>query len=364
MLRAKIKTVTTVIVMTSIAVTGVYAAGRIYTNRPLDELKRYVDNRNLNIQVVDTQLMLLDARHSETTRLYNESKKQTAILKNQIDRLNHDRMQHPKKMEQQKLIERHKLQIEYYRVCLLIKRLELTHRELELTENQIIVEEEKLNLGDSTQFAVDDLRNRQRQVQENIVNLIDSIKQGENTLKARLNERTDVQFDPLFVIPSVVDVRVDYTLEELKTMCRNNNLSIIQLSAYIGFDNTLISSIGNYVGTSDPAYSVAVSERSSLKVELELLNQQIDIYVEGQYNAFKQSHSIFDTLQERKGILNRQLDLLTAKFDVGDLSELQYLTERFLILKMMNDVYVANVELINALSVIDLIENGIIMGGS
>ena len=42
-----------ILITLGIAVTGVYAAGRIYTNKSLDDLKGYVDNSNLNIQVVE-----------------------------------------------------------------------------------------------------------------------------------------------------------------------------------------------------------------------------------------------------------------------------------------------------------------------
>ena len=80
-----------VIITLGIAVTGVYAAGRIYTNKSLDDLKGYVDNSNLNIQVVDSGQQVLESQYSETLKQYNDSRKQTALFQNQLDRLNFDK---------------------------------------------------------------------------------------------------------------------------------------------------------------------------------------------------------------------------------------------------------------------------------
>ena len=49
-----------ILITLGIAVTGVYVAGRIYTNKSLDDLKGYVDNSNLNIQVVDSERRFLN----------------------------------------------------------------------------------------------------------------------------------------------------------------------------------------------------------------------------------------------------------------------------------------------------------------
>ena len=76
-----------VIITLGIAVTGVYAAGRIYTNKSLDDLKGYVDNSNLNIQVMDSEQQVLESQYSNTIKQFNDSRKQTALFQNQLDRL-------------------------------------------------------------------------------------------------------------------------------------------------------------------------------------------------------------------------------------------------------------------------------------
>ncbi|HEY9062507.1 MAG TPA: hypothetical protein VIO64_18705 [Pseudobacteroides sp.] len=351
----------TVLVMLGIAATGVYAAGRIYTNKSLDDLKGYVDNSNLNVQVVDSEHQVLESRYSETIKQYNDSRKQTALLQNQLDRLNHDKTWYPKKKEQQQMVEKYQLQVEYYNVCLSIKQLLLAQSELEVVNKQISVEQEKLNQGDSTQLAVDDLNCRKKIVQDIIISLNQSIDEGKNALKSRLNETTAVQFDPSFSIPSTVDGSDTYSLATLRKKCEDNNIGLLQTNAYIGFHSSLVSSLRTCVGESDPSYGTAVSERSKLQADANVLKQQIDTYVEQQYNIFKQGLISYSTTQERKGILNRQLDVLKTKYDNGDISELQYLSDKFLVLKELNNGYNSIVDKINAKTMINLIENGIII---
>ncbi len=350
-----------VIVTLGIAVTGVYAAGRIYTNKTLDDLKGYVDNSNLNIQVVDSEQQVLESRYSETLKQFNDSRKQTALFQNQLDRLNFDKTQYQKKKEQQQLVEKYQLQVEYYNVCLSIKQLTLVQSELEVVNKQISVEQEKLNQGNSTQLAVDDLNSRKRQVQDKIISLTQSIDEGKNALKSRLNENTDIQFDPSFTIPSTVDGSDTYSLSALRKKCEDNNSGLVQTNAYIGFHSNLISSLKSCIGESDPSYGTAVSERSKLQADGNVLKQGIDTYVEEQYNSFKQSLVSYTTTQDRKDILNRQLDVLKMKYDNGEISELQYLSDKFLVLKELNDGYRSNVGKINAKTLINLIENGVIL---
>lgn len=350
-----------VMVTLIITVAGVYAAGRIYTNKSLDGLKEYVDNSNLSLQVVDSEQQVLESSYNEAYRQYNESRKQTALYQNQLDRLNFDKSSYSKKKEQQQMIEKYQLQVEYYNVCLLIKQLSLGQGELELVEKQIAVELEKLNQGNSTQLAVDDLNSRRRIVQDKITNLNQSIDTGKNALKARLNETANVQFDPSFAIPSSVDSSDTYSLSTLRIKCEDNNLSLLQANAYIGFHNTLISSLKACAGEGDYSYGTTISERSRLQADANVLKQKLDAYVEQQYNAFKQSLARYSSAKEREDILSRQLEVLKTRYDNGDISELQYLSDKFQVLKELNDGYGSIVGKINAVSLINLVENGIML---
>lgn len=350
-----------VIVTLGIAVTGVYAAGRIYTNKSLDDLKGYVDNSNLNIQVVDSEQQVLESNYNQTLKQYNESRKQTALYQNQLDRLNFDRTQYAKKKEQKQMIEKYQLQVEYYNVCLSIKQLSLAQSELEVVNKQISVEQEKLNQGNSTQLTVDDLNSRKRIVQDKITSLNQSIDAGKNALKSRLNETTDVEFDPSFTIPSIVDGSDTYSLSTLRKKCEDNHLGLLQTNAYFGFHSTLISYLASCVGENDSSYRTALSERSKLQADANVLKQSIDLNVEKQYNTFKQSIASYSTFQERYNVLNKQLDVLKTKYDNGDISELQYLSDRLAILNELNKGYSTIVAKIDAKTVVNLIDNGIII---
>lgn len=350
-----------ILIILGITVTSVYAAGRIYTNKSLDGLKEYIDDSNLNIQVLDSEYQVIESQYSEVLKQYNDSRKQTALIQNQLDRLNFDKAKYPKKKEQQWMAEKHQLQVEYYNVCLLIKQLSLAQSELEFVNKQILVEQEKLDQGDSTRLAVDDLISIKHIAQDKITNLGQSIDEGKSALKSRINEATDVKFDPLFGIPSTVDGSDTYSLSSLRKKCEDNNIGLLQINAYIGFHSSLISSLKTCVGESDPSYGTAVSERTKLQADANVLRQQIDSYVEQQYNNYGQCLTTYFTIQERKGILNRQLVVLKNKYDNGDISELQYLSEKFLVLKELTNEYSSIVDIINSKSMMNLIENGIIL---
>jgi len=350
-----------IIATLGITVSGAYAVGRIYTNKTLDDLKGYVDNNNLNIQVVDSEQQMLESNYNETLKQYNESRKQTILYQNQLDRLNFDRTQYTKKKEQQQMAEKYKLQVDYYNVCLSIKQFSLAQSELEVLNKQISVEQEKLKIGKSTQLTVDDLNSRKRIVQDKITSINQSVDSGKNALRSRLNETTDAQFDPSFSIPSVVDGSDIYSLSALRKKCEDNHLGLLKTNAYIGFHSTLISNLASCVGENDLSYRSALSEKSKLQADANVLKQSIDSGVEKRYNAFKQSIVSYLTFQERYNVLNKQMVVLKAKYDNGDISELQYLSDRFTILNELNNGYNTIVAKINAKTVVNLIENGIII---
>ena len=347
-----------IILFVAMAVTAAYAAELMFVNQPLEDVKRHVD-RNLNMQSLLSEQAVLDARHKEAIRLYNESKKQTAIFRNQLDRLNHDRVRQLDMERQQRLVEEYMLQIEYYNVALLTRQLNLAQEELEVINKQILVEEEKLAQGDSTQLTVDTLRNNRRRVENEIVELNSRIKQGKDAVAARINTDAGIAPEPLFTIPSRVPYTGQYIFEEIKTRQKNNNLELSRLRAFIGFHDILISSLRNYVGETNPTYLLSVSERSIMQLDVEILMQRIDIYAKTQYYAYRQSIENYKTRHERKSILDSQLIILEAKYQSGEISELQYLIDRFAILSELNEVYTANVAKINAIARMNLIENGI-----
>ena len=88
----------------------VQASGRTYLNKTIDELKTYVDDSNLNVKSEDSEYLVMEGRYKELVSQKNENLKKTALLQNQIDRLNFTKGQHHIKREQIKLIEKHLLQ--------------------------------------------------------------------------------------------------------------------------------------------------------------------------------------------------------------------------------------------------------------
>lgn len=352
--------ITTLILVLGMLVTVAYAAGRIYTNKNLDDLKSYVDNGNLNIQAVDSEQQVFESQYNDLIRQKNENLKQSALLQNQIDRLGFTKTQYSKKREQKQLVEKHQLQAEYYNVCLLIKQLSLAQSELEVASKMVSTTEEKLAQGDATQLDVDDAKSKKKQVEDKIVSLSQSVEQGKSALKARLNENSNVQFDPNFTIPASAEDSGSYTLEGLRKNCADRNLQLLQINAYIGFHNILMASLKACVGENDTSYSTALSEHSKLQVDADILKQQIDQYAEKQYNSLKDYSLKYATMISRKTILQQQLDNLSTRYSNGIISEISYLSSKYSVLKEMLDVDNAIVAKLNAASLVNLIDKGII----
>lgn len=337
----------------------VQASGRTYLNKTIDELKTYVDDSNLNIKSEDSEYLVMEGRYNELVSQKNENLKKTALLQNQIDRLNFTKGQHHIKREQIKLIEKHLLQTEYYNVCMLIKQSELAQSELEAAEKMVTEIEEKFRQGDATKLEVDDAISKRKQAKDRVDVLKYSIEQEENSLKIRLNENNAEQFTPKFTIPSEVEDNDHYTIESLKKNCTEGNLQLLQMNAYIGFHNTLIENLKSCAGENDASYQLALSERSKMQVEADILKQKIQQYAEKQFNNLKSCRLNYNTSVLRKPILIQKLDKLKIKYSEGIISEAEYLSSKNQVLKELLDADNAVVALINALSLADLVNNGI-----
>jgi outer membrane protein TolC len=341
------------------SVTTAYAAGRVYSNKNLEDLKQYVEVDSLNVHVVDAEQKALESQYDEAFRQLMEYKKQTALQQNQVDKLNFQKGQYQKKRKQQQLVEKYQLQVQYYNVGLLMKQLTFTESELELINKQIEVEEEKLNQGLSTQLTVDDLKSRKKLTSDNIVNLTASIELGKSEMKAKLNENKDVVFDPNFTIPAEVQGEDTYSLATLITKCKENNLQLVETNLSIALQTGLNSTIKGYIGESDSYYMALEAELSKLLLNADIINKNLSLYVEQQYNSFKNSLNHYNSMIHRKSILDRQMIVIDEQYNAGKISQLERLSQRYSVLKELLDVDKAIVDKLNAITVMGLVEQGI-----
>ncbi|WP_163193612.1 TolC family protein [Clostridium thermarum] len=356
--RKKIIAVTIGLIM-MFSVTTAYAAGRVYSNKNLDDLKQYVETDSINVQVIDLEKKAIESQYYEAYKQLVEYKKQTAIQQNQVDRLYFQMGQYQKKLKQQKLVEKYQLQVQYYNICLLMKQLNLAKSELELINKQIEVEEEKLNQGLSTQLAVDDLKSRKKLASDNITSITNAIELGKSEMKVKLNENKDVVFDPNFVIPTDVQGEDTYNLSTLTSKCKENNLQLAEINANIAFQSVLVNSIKSYVGDGDSSYIAVNTELSNLLLNKETVDKELSLYVEKQYNSFKNSLNNYNSMIQRKDILNRQLTVIDEQYNAGQISQLEKLTQRYSVLQELLDVDKAIVDKLNAITVMELVEEGI-----
>ena len=154
--------------------------------------------------------------------------------------------------------------------------------------------------------------------------------------------------------------KFNYSLEALKENCCDKNLQLLQLNAYVKYHDKLIENLKSNFGQDDTSYQVAFSERSKMQVDADILKQKIYQYIEKQYNNFKSCKINYDFSVSRRPILIRKLDNLRIKYEEGIVSEADYLLSQNQILKELEELDSAIVELINANSVMNLIDNGIV----
>ena len=349
--------VTTVIF--HIAPMRLYAVHKMKPSMTLDDVKESVSDSSLSRQVFDAEQQVIESRYDEALKQYKDNQKQAAILQNQLDKLALDKGQYSIKKQQNQLIEHHQLQLEYCRIALLMKQYELAQNELAVMALHVSVEQAKLDQGSSTQLNVADCKSKKKKLENMLLNLLHKIEEGKCTLKQRLHANTVL--DCLFVLPLTVEIENNYTVLELKKTCAERYIPLLQANAYRQLQDTLRCSLASSVGESDSAYRTAVAEKAKMDLNTRQLVQNMERSIDAQHQAFTHSLALYKTVQQRQNMLNKQLDVLKIKFDQGELSKVDYASDKLLVLKELYNIDTENVNLIGMKSRMELIENGIVL---
>ena len=338
----------------------VQASGKTDSDKTIEELKQYIDENNLSVKSEDSEYLVQESKYKELLEQKSETQKKTILLQNQIDRLDYLKGQHSDKRNQINLSEKHQLQKEYYNICLLINELDIAQNELKMLEKKENETKEKLKQGDVTQLEVDESTSKRKQAETKVDSIKYSVDNEKNNFKMHLNKKTGEKSSPKFSIPAKVVDKFNYSLEALKKNCCDKNLQLLQLNAYVKYHDKLIENLKSNFGQDDTSYQVAFSERSKMQVDADILKQKIYQYIEKQYNNFKSCKINYDFNVSRRPILIRKLENLRIKYEEGIVSEADYLLSQNQILKELAELDSAIVELINANSVMNLIDNGIV----
>lgn len=332
----------------------VYASERVNTNNSLDELKTYVESSNLEITNTD-------AEQQQIENEWKESLKQAALLNHKIERLNFTKSQFAKKKANQLAVQKYALQLDYYNICLFIKQLELLQSQLAVVHLQIKVEETKLKNGLSTQLNVDELNNQKQGIQSRVEQTNSSIAMNKSNLKAKLNEATTTAFDPSFTIPSLLTDTTSFSLQSLKDNLSGNILELTEIKANISAQTNLISKLRTILHENDSYLLSAKSDLNKLQVGESLLKQKINLYIEQKYNSYSDATSSYITLVATKTIAAQKLVVLATKHQTGAISDLEYEIGKYENTKQQVDVYKAIVTQLNAKSVVDLANQGVLL---
>ncbi|WP_139906153.1 hypothetical protein [Clostridium thermarum] len=74
-----------------------------------------------------------------------------------------------------------------------------------------------------------------------------------------------------------------------------------ETNANIALQSVLANTIKSYVGEADSSFIAVNTELSKLLLNKDTLDKQLSLYVEQQYNSFRDSLNNYNSMKERRG---------------------------------------------------------------
>lgn len=331
---------------------GVAVSNIDTNNKGIDDLKNLIPDDNAGIQGVDNDQQSLEAQ-------YKAAYKQTAALEMSLEQMSLNKVLYTNKRNNQKVIEKYILQVNYYKTCLLIKQKEILNNQLEVLNLQITVEQTKLAQGNSTELNVRDLTNQKAVLVNSISEISDNIELSKNNLKAALNMDFDDAFTPSFSIPSVSTTALGYTLTTLKADCISKNVDVLTADNNIKAQSNYILKLKLVFSDTESEVIGAKSDLSKMQMNENVLKKSLTSYVKQAFSQYNQSVPKVQTANERNGILNDQLLVIETNHQLGNTSDLEYQQQKYDVNKQLYDINSTLVDYLNIKTLVDLIDRGI-----
>lgn len=245
-------------------------------------------------------------------------------LQYQLDNLNSKNSMIQQKAEQKIQLAKYKFQAEYYNAGLYYAQQTSEKANYQYLKKSAAVEKEKLALGETTQIAVDLLKNKLQLSETKIQSLDFSIDASKQAMLVLLEEydlspyslNTDFDFSGAY-LPDC-----SHTATQIQEQFCGNNLSLQELNYTIQNKKKQSDQLFTLFGTGDTAYKTAAAELEKSKVQKEISEESYKSSILKRYTACTTAASSYTVLLGRRELLKKSLKILNQNYLVGEISEL------------------------------------------
>ena len=364
------KSITAFLVVLMLCIGGIHPSFAVSSidvnNKGIDDLKNLIPDNNDEMQGVDSDQQSMDnSQQSLNNDLqslnlqYRTTYKQIANLEKSIEEINLNQALYTNKRDNQIVVEKYMLQVNYYKTFLLIKQLDLLNSQLSVLNLQIVVEQTKLAQGKSTALNVRVLTNQKALLVNTISEISDNIDLSKNNLKATLNMDFEDAFAPVFTIPAVSTTAIGYTLSNLRDACIARNVDVLTLDNKIKAQLNYIQKIKLVFVDSESEVTGAKSDLAKMQLNETTLKKALTIYVKQAFSQYNQTVPKVITANERNAILKDQLLVIETNHRVGDTSDLEFEQQKYEVSKQLFEINSLLVDYLNVKTLVELIDKGI-----
>jgi len=288
-------------------------------------------------QIVDLQMQIIMLQTALTPAAPDET-----LLEQQIS--------------QARSTETYIFQVEYNNVLLLIENGKLLQLQSELLDKQISVEKVKLQLGETTQNALDVLLAQKSGVEQQIMINGESVKLKKEYIKTKA-DISGFLFIADYEISAAAPPLYDKTLNQLRAALIGSNTTLYMYDEQISakFDQILSMS-----GADNSVISAAQTELEQITAQRELYAQQLAWAAIDKYAAYSDALTQYNAAAALRPALQERLTQLDAAFASGEISELDLLSQQFSIEQELYKVNAASITLSSAVVELELLEQGIV----
>ena len=247
--------------------------------------------------------------------------------------------------------QRHITRIEYYNIIRLNLETGLLRQQRDLVSRQIRVARVRIDLGLTTLDDKNAMQNLQDSLTQQINVNDETLRRMKPFLRTRmrsLGESFDYNFSA--VRPTASNAS---SADSLKVALLNSNASLMSLERQLErLDDSKLQ-------TQADNTRYIQSERELIMAQKSLLTKQLELMALNSWAAYVETTLQHYTAQQTRPMLNARLNLLDTMFDIGEISELTWLEQRFEVNRQLHAINTAAVARAIAVADVNLIMSGL-----
>jgi hypothetical protein len=336
---------------------ALYKAYKLDDLLRIQKFDRYTDLYDAQTELLNAQIKNLENQLSGVNKPenYPQERYQLDDLKSRLELV-------PMQFEEAKGRAKYELQARYYGVCLMRKQNELLQSQLDYIDAQIIVENAKLSLGDSTQASVDALTIQKTSAEQAIEANLEII--GLTTALVASATGIDGEgFNPTFEITLTVELPYPRTLDFLWDRFVVKNVSANEYRMAVKNNQNLVDYIGEAEsGISEYVENAAKANAEVAQAQSKLTGLQLRQSATSVYSRYLSAKAGYNP--SYYGVLTAQLALAESAREHGEVSELELLRRRSEIQEQLYRQYESAVTLLNAITELQMLERGVLVDGA